>query len=504
MSATARLKAIDFYRKIPRDLTEATLSGAGLSIVAAVSMVLLFGMELKGYLTISTRTDVVVDQSKDGDLLRVNFNLSFPSLSCEFASVDVNDVLGTARFNLTKTVRKYPIDPHANVIGPEHHPSPVPTPTKHGDHPDDPSSRELMEHASEDSGALILTDTNFDGRTHEFGVLLVNFYAPWCPWSRQLEPAWERAAKLMVGIYPPETDGRIRLAKVDCTVYQTLCKKHHIQGFPSIRVFRKGNDLRETQGHHEHDSYYGERDTESLVKFAETLVPSAVIDERRGLSGGDPDGNKQDPEKVLRKAPQTGGCNIEGFVLVKKVPGNLMVSAASGAHSFDALTMNLTHWVHQLSFGRPLTRRRQETVERLLPRHHRLPEDAPGRITHALFKSLHDNVTHDHYLQVVMTEVAPLGYKERLKNHQVRQSLQSYDYTAHSNIVQSPQMPVARFHYELSPMQVMITEQRRSFSHFITNVCAIIGGVFTVAGIIDAMLHTTIGMVKKVNLGKQY
>lgn len=505
MSATARLKAIDFYRKIPRDLTEATLSGAGLSIVAAIFMILLFGMELRSYLTISTRTDVIVDQSKDGDLLRVNFNFSFPSLSCEFASVDVNDVLGTARFNLTKTVHKYPIDPHNNVIGPEHHAEGVPTPKKHGDHPDDPASRQLMENTSEEHGSLILTDSNFDERAHEFPVLLVNFYAPWCPWSRQLEPAWERAANMLVGMYPPDTDGRLRFAKVDCTVYQALCKKHHIQAFPSIRVFRKGNDLRETQGHHEHHSYYGERDHESLVKFAWSLVPRGVIEgeERRGLEEKDPT-DTQDHEGVLRKAPQTAGCNIEGFVLVKKVPGNLMVSASSGAHSFDASTMNLTHWVHHLSFGRPLTKRRQDAVDRLLPHHFHIAEDTPGRITHMLFKSLHDNVTHDHYLQVVMTEVKPLGYKERLKNHQLRQTLQSYDYTAHSNIVQSPQVPVARFHYELSPMQVMITEQRRSFSHFITNVCAIIGGVFTVAGIIDAMLHTTISMVKKVNLGKQY
>jgi hypothetical protein len=28
--------------------------------------------------------------------------------------------------------------------------------------------------------------------------------------------------------------------------------------------------------------------------------------------------------------------------------------------------------------------------------------------------------------------------------------------------------------------QVVITENQKSFSHFITNVCAIIGGVFTV------------------------
>lgn len=40
----------------------------------------------------------------------------------------------------------------------------------------------------------------------------------------------------------PEGDGRIRLAKVDCTADVELCREHLIQGFPSIRVFRKGSD----------------------------------------------------------------------------------------------------------------------------------------------------------------------------------------------------------------------------------------------------------------------
>ncbi|KAJ0751308.1 hypothetical protein Hdeb2414_s0069g00771791 [Helianthus debilis subsp. tardiflorus] len=34
----------NIIRKIPRDLTEASLSGAGLSLVAAVSMLFLFGL----------------------------------------------------------------------------------------------------------------------------------------------------------------------------------------------------------------------------------------------------------------------------------------------------------------------------------------------------------------------------------------------------------------------------------------------------------------------------
>jgi hypothetical protein len=95
MISSSKLKSIDFYRKIPRDLTEASLSGAGLSIIAALWMMFLFGMELNNYMSVATTTIVVVDRSRDGEYLRIDFNLSFPALSCEFASVDVSDVLGT-------------------------------------------------------------------------------------------------------------------------------------------------------------------------------------------------------------------------------------------------------------------------------------------------------------------------------------------------------------------------------------------------------------------------
>ncbi|KAG6755421.1 hypothetical protein POTOM_041243 [Populus tomentosa] len=75
MVSTNKLKSVDFYRKIPRDLTEASLSGAGLSIVAALAMMFLFGMELNNYLTVNTSTTVIVDNSSDGEFLRIDFNI---------------------------------------------------------------------------------------------------------------------------------------------------------------------------------------------------------------------------------------------------------------------------------------------------------------------------------------------------------------------------------------------------------------------------------------------
>ncbi|KAL4333583.1 hypothetical protein GQ457_07G023460 [Hibiscus cannabinus] len=59
------------------------------------------------------------------------------------------------------------------------------------------------------------------------------------------------------------------------------------------------------------------------------------------------------------------------------------------------------------------------------------------------------------------------------------------------------------FFYDLSPIKVTFTEQHVSFLHFLTNVCAIVGGVFTVAGIIDSCIyHGHNAMKRKMVIGK--
>ncbi|KAK1391818.1 Protein disulfide-isomerase 5-3 [Heracleum sosnowskyi] len=477
MVSSSKIKSVDFYRKIPRDLTEASLSGAGLSILAAFFMIFLFGMELNSYLTLTTTTSVIVDKSPDEDFLRIDFNISFPALSCEFASVDMNDVLGTNRLNVTKTVRKYSIDRNFKSTGPEFLAGPVSKVIKHDD---------FVEGAYAE-GSVSLNAQNFDRISHLHPILVVNFFAPWCSWSNRLRPSWEKAATILRERYDPEMDGRILLGKVDCTEESELCRRNHIQGYPSIRIFRKGSDVRDEHGHHEHEAYYGDRDTDSLVTTMEELAAS-VSSQSQKLALEDKSGKISDK----KPAPVTGGCRVEGFVRVKKVPGNLVISARSGAHSFDASQMNMSHVVTNLSFGKKITPKVMSDINRVLPyigrSHNKLHNQA--YITHRG----DSNITIEHYLQIVKTEVMTRAYK----------IVEDYEYTAHSSLVNSPAIPAAKFHLELSPLQVLIEEKPKSFSHFLTNLCAIIGGVFTVAGILDSILHNTLRLIKKVELGKNF
>jgi hypothetical protein len=62
----------------------------------------------------------------------------------------------------------------------------------------------------------------------------------------------------------------------------------------------------------------------------------------------------------------------------------------------------------------------------------------------------------------------------------------------------SLQPPPPCFVYASALPQILVKEISKPWYHFLTTTCAIIGGVFTVAGILDAILYTSIKMVKKV------
>ena len=94
--AGSDLSKFDIFRKIPRDLTKGTVSGAGLSFFGVFFLTVLFIFELNSYLSGSVVTDVVMDDNSD-EFLRVNFNVSLPNIPCQFASVDVQDVLRTRK-----------------------------------------------------------------------------------------------------------------------------------------------------------------------------------------------------------------------------------------------------------------------------------------------------------------------------------------------------------------------------------------------------------------------
>ena len=84
------LRNVHFYRKVPRDLTEATLTGGTLSLISSLVMAYLFCSNFLAYLSVDTTTSIVLDSS-DEKKLQLNFNVTLHHLPCAFASLDIVD-----------------------------------------------------------------------------------------------------------------------------------------------------------------------------------------------------------------------------------------------------------------------------------------------------------------------------------------------------------------------------------------------------------------------------
>merc|ERR1712002_1134350 len=92
-------------------------------------------------------------------------------------------------------------------------------------------------------GIYVLTENNYDQAVKEFEYLLVYFYAPWCGHCKALGPEFVKAGQLL-----KERDSNIKLGKVDGTEEEGLMDKHSVTGYPTLKLYRRGEMVKYTGG----------------------------------------------------------------------------------------------------------------------------------------------------------------------------------------------------------------------------------------------------------------
>jgi hypothetical protein len=172
------------------------------------------------------------------------------------------------------------------------------------------------------------------------------------------------------------------------------------------------------------------------------------------------------------------GCQISGDVLVSKVGGNVHVALGKSTvrdgkhvHEFNIKEVsdgfNTSHSIHRLDFGERVanTYSPLEGTAKIV-KHGAYMFHYYIKLVPTLFNGRDSQLTYTHQYSVTDSE----------KNVMVRKGELSG-------------LPGVFLVYEFTPFMVQKIEKPQPLSHFLTSVCAIIGGVFTVAGMIDAMLY---------------
>lgn len=261
----------------------------------------------------------------------------------------------------------------------------------------------------------------------------------------------------------------------------------------------------------EYEDHAHDRDVRQPIP--QGLPPQLAQLMQQGLGG--PGGLHIGPDQHADKKGE--GCHIAGVLRVNKVAGNVHV-ALGGMHSHgksdsqehgseghgsgdhdhghahgqpqqqhvhqfmihEMANYNCSHTIRHLSFGE----RYPGVVN---------PLDSTSQIIPASGGSAH----MQYFLKVVPT-VYEGSFGGPMDTNQFSVTQQTHPISMQDvfNGGGGQRVPGVFFVYEISPFMVRVSSARMPFSTFITSLFAILGGVLTVAGIIDSVLYHSSKLVK--------
>lgn len=308
---------------------------------------------------------------------------------------------------------------------------------------------------------------------------------------------------------------KVLMAKVDCTHQKNrpLCMQHRVMGYPTVRIYREGAT-------HSFEEYQGDRTAQAFLSFVHENVPEIPMGE-------------EDEDELRKKREETKefhdqldentfeGCNLVGTVEVNKVPGKVVLAAHSNEHNFDVHQVNTSHVIHHLAFrstidhtlpknkeqhgraamhllrtrlSRRVFREKKAELQKRLARHKSSVPKFLHPMDNKRFASVEPSMIQEHYIKVVHTKMNLLGWTP----------FDVYQMQVHSNALKAEEntVPTTKITYDVSPLNVVMREERRSAAEFLTSLCAIIGGVFTVLGLFDSVVYHGVKVVQKMELGK--
>lgn len=307
MDPKRRLKSLDIYRKVPLDLTETTASGACITVLSVLMLVLLAMSELRSLFTPVIETTVVVN-SDNSETIRMHMDLTLMGIGCEYVSVDVENKLGVAKMDLqTTTLIKFSNGTRVGTV-PAAAKKRAPAELKETLVPRANTSLEVA--SEKELEALVAAATN--------GHVLVNFYSSKSAFSDHIYLKFDTAA-----IEAAKLGAKTRFASVDCLRLVELCVRERVQAYPSIRLLGR---------HSGAEAYVGLRDIDALARVALELPTTEFV--------------------RLQDAAQ---CRVAGYLDLARVPSRISIHAHSTNADLDPAMMISNHMLHSLSFGSAAT-----------------------------------------------------------------------------------------------------------------------------------------------------
>lgn len=455
------IRNFDSFRSLPKELTEATVSGGWLSLVAYGTMAVLFLCELQAFLTPSTSTQITMDVHA-AQLMEIHFEITMHKLPCSAADVIVWDKFREQPLPITsKSITKTNIDFTGSEMGVHEEDNLASTLVQHTE--EHPELDQDWDHTSEQFKTMRFEDVV---KYHDF--TFINFYADWCIHCRQFSPIWNETEIETDKMQLRDGDGNVvitKLLRINCVDFPAVCRTAGIRWYPSIRLYKR--DMSFTP-------YSGDRKKAPLLEYLKTAIANS--------------------HHIVNKDHRVHeqGCKIEGAIRTLRVPGEFHIQSKDGNVDLEPSMTNVTHTVNSLIF----LDNGEQFIGFLEKFEHLVPKEvlaASQPFVGQTFAALEPHTAPQHYIQVVST----------LFNFRGIEDLVIYQTSSQSHVKKEypTAVPQAKFHYELNPMSVIVSQNRMPLYEFVTQLMAIIGGTYTFVSLTHGFVNTFSKNYKN-NMGK--
>jgi len=465
------LAATDHFRSIPHEFQQSSKAGGALTLCTYVLVAILLLAEIGSFLSTNYITVIKMDGNHD-EMLRINFDIVMHDLPCKYIRLGIFDTFGERVDHKTEAFHYIPVDTDGIYKG-----LPVQSKdVKNIVHPPLSKEKELSKEEDKKLDEELDSDwtssddhfhkhDNFKAAAthHEFSLIL--FYADWCSHCLQFHPTWnDMVAQISLKEKFKNVNGhdvQVKLLKINCVDFQDACREERIVAYPTIKLY---------------DQEYGKKDDNKPIPFA---AQRTIANFREFLVSNI---GKSAQERWTHEVQQEDailheGCQVRGFLTVQRVPGefHLQANADNVGSNLDPVMTNVSHTVNHLSFGSHSAGELFSSELLTLGQLH--PIDGMS------FSVKEFGQAPQHYLKIVSTSMED----DKRVAYQVTHS-------DRISVVTDRKIPQAKFMYDMSPLSVHIRLKQKRWYEFLTSLCALLGGFYTVAKLLS---RTVLVAVKK-------
>ncbi len=188
---------------------------------------------------------------------------------------------------------------------------------------------------------------------------------------------------------------------------------------------------------------------------------------------------------LLESLNKKEGCIVSGHVPISKVKGDIHISFHAYRDIYSYILNNrlskevrMAHSFSLLNFGdgislkKVLSQFQMEELESNFNRSDNLPNN----------EAYGPEYDFDYFIKII---------PQIFENKYTSETLVAYQYslTYKAKVRKDPMsMPIVIINYDYSPVAVKYTMERRYFLHLLTDICALIGGIFVIFSILNNVL----------------